>query len=252
MLTHKVSIIITGTIFVLLINCSFVSVVDAQSSGNRLPILLIHGYAQDQSVWNTWTRWLGQDNFSNVYPITFRNDDRCGSVQQHAAELSDRVDELLRDTGKEKVNIVAHSKGGLDSRAFLATGTDKVANLIMIGTPKRGTPASFADFTWCPSGAAKDLFPGSPATQVEDHPENTNYYTIAGNWLENRVCFLGGIFLADGGNCLVLGEDDGLVAVSSVESNSNYVPLGEAVPFYHTDLLNQREVYERALPVLSK
>ena len=71
-----------------MISCSLASAAEAQPSGtDRLPILLIHGYAQDQSVWDTWERWLGRDNFSNIFPIKFRNDDRCGSVQQHAEEV---------------------------------------------------------------------------------------------------------------------------------------------------------------------
>jgi len=250
MATDQSSGIIVGLIFVLLISCSFVLVAEAQPSGNRLPILLIHGYAQDQSVWNTWMRWLDRDNFSNLYPITFQNDDRCGSVQQHAAELSGIVDKVLRATDQEEVNIVAHSKGGLDARAFLATGTDKVANLVMIGTPNNGSPASFWDITGCPLGAARDLFPGSAATQVKDRPENTNYHTIAGNWLENNACFWGVVPVIDGGSCIIPGEDDGLVAVKSVESSTNYTPLGEDVPYNHFDLLSQSEVYEMALPVL--
>ena len=236
-----------------MISCSFVLVANGQpSSNNRLPILLIHGYAQDQSVWNSWKGWLDRDNFSNIYLISFQENDKCGSVQQHGAELSGIVDKILRDTGKDQVNIVAHSKGGLDARAFLASGTHKVANLIMIGTPNNGSPASFWDapiFSGCPFGAARDLFPGSPATQVTDRPDSTNYYTIAGNWLENNACFWG-VFVTDGGSCIILGEDDGLVAVKSVESSINYTPLGEDVPFNHFDLLRQSEVYEMALPVL--
>jgi triacylglycerol esterase/lipase EstA (alpha/beta hydrolase family) len=44
----------------------------------------------------------------------------------------------------KQVNIVGHSKGGLDARVFLAnnafTNNKAVANLIMIGTPNAGSP----------------------------------------------------------------------------------------------------------------
>jgi triacylglycerol esterase/lipase EstA (alpha/beta hydrolase family) len=43
----------------------------------------------------------------------------------------------------KKINIVGHSKGGLDARVFLdMTDTKDVANLIMIGTPNTGSPAA--------------------------------------------------------------------------------------------------------------
>jgi pimeloyl-ACP methyl ester carboxylesterase len=256
MLTNQSWAIILGPIFILLVSCSFASVAESQPSGNdRPPILLIHGYAQDQSVWNTWLNWLDRDSLSNIYPITFQNGDRCGSVLQHSAELSGIVDKILSETGQEQVNIVAHSKGGLDARAFLATGTDKVANLIMIGTPNNGSPASFWDvplLSGCPLGSATDLFPWSAATQVKDHPENTNYYTIAGNWNPDVWCLSPIGVVPDGGSCIIPGEDDGLVGVESVESSISYTPLGEDVPFNHLDLLNQRDVYEMALPVLQR
>ena len=50
-----------------------------------------------------------------VYPITFSND-KCGSVEEYATELNNIVNRILQNTGSQKVNIVAHSKGGLDAR----------------------------------------------------------------------------------------------------------------------------------------
>jgi hypothetical protein len=57
--------------------------------------------------------------------------------------------------------------------------------------------------------------------------------------------------LDDGGNCFIPGYDDGFVAVNSVQSSSNYIALGEPVPYYHLDLLSHRDVYEKTLPILS-
>jgi triacylglycerol esterase/lipase EstA (alpha/beta hydrolase family) len=85
----------------------------------------------------------GADNFSRVYPITFHND-KCGSVEEHAMESNGIINEILHNTGGKKVSIVAHSKGSLDARWYIAnSGIDKVANLIMIGTPNSGSPAAW-------------------------------------------------------------------------------------------------------------
>ena len=198
-------------------------------------------------MWDTWRGWLGLDHFSHVYPIRFQFDDQCGSVQQHAMELNNIVNRILRTTGYEEVNIVGQSKGGLDARWYLASGgADKVANLIMIGTPNAGTEAAYYDATGCPRGAAKDLLPGSLATRVIDRPENTNYYTIAGNWMPTGAC----IWSRDPGNCYIPGEDDGFAAVDSVQSNADYIPLGPSPPSYHLDLLEERDAYDMALQVL--
>ena len=66
--------------------------------------------------------------------VTFhQSDDDCGSAADHAKELNDIVLDVLRETDRDRVNIVGHSKGGLDARIYLQGGTDNVANLIMIG-----------------------------------------------------------------------------------------------------------------------
>ncbi len=69
------------------------------------------------------------------------NNDSCGSAKDHAKELIKIVNDFKTDTGSPKINIVAHSKGGLDARVYLANNLSNanIANLIMIGTPNKGT-----------------------------------------------------------------------------------------------------------------
>jgi pimeloyl-ACP methyl ester carboxylesterase len=220
------------------------------STDTQLPIILIHGYSQDRSVWNQWVHWLREDNFSNIFPIRFQNDDKCGSAEEHAQELSGIVETIVANTGHEQVNIVGHSKGGLDARTYIATGTSRVANLVMVGTPNSGTAAALWDFTGCFPVGINELLPGSPGTIAEDHPENTNYYTIAGNWIPNQLCPAFFVLIEDGGNCFIPGDDDGLVPVESVKSSPDYTALGDETPHHHLDLLNHRAEYEMALTVL--
>lgn len=63
---------------------------------------------------------------------------RCGSIARRAAQLS----ELVRALPAAKVNVVAHSMGGLDARYAIARLglADRVASLVTVGTPHRGTP----------------------------------------------------------------------------------------------------------------
>ncbi|MFL6408395.1 MAG: esterase/lipase family protein, partial [Nitrososphaeraceae archaeon] len=95
------------------------------------------------------------------------------------------VEDFKTNTGSEKINIVAHSKGGLDARVYLANNllNDDVANLIMIGTPNAGSPLAdrFSDSDPC-KPAVFDLMTTAPATRVPNNP-NTMYYTIAGDWV---------------------------------------------------------------------
>lgn len=67
-------------------------------------------------------------------------------LEQRAGELQDDVLEVLRQTNEQKVHIIAHSMGGLDSRHMIVKRdmAPQVASLTTIGTPHRGT--SLADW----------------------------------------------------------------------------------------------------------
>ncbi|MDY0058266.1 MAG: triacylglycerol lipase [Myxococcota bacterium] len=56
-------------------------------------------------------------------------------------QLADQLDQILRETGAAKVNLIAHSQGGIDARwviSGLGYGS-RIASLTTISTPHRGT-----------------------------------------------------------------------------------------------------------------
>lgn len=61
-----------------------------------------------------------------------------------ASELAQFVDDTLHTTGACKVNIIAHSQGGIDARYLISTlhYGDRVAALATVGTPHQGTPVA--------------------------------------------------------------------------------------------------------------
>ncbi|HKR72514.1 MAG TPA: alpha/beta fold hydrolase [Candidatus Nitrosocosmicus sp.] len=204
-----------------------------------LPVLLIHGYMADASMWKKWEDLLKKDNIP-VFPITFRqSDDKCGSAAEHAKELSSQIGDIKDQTGQDKVNIVGHSKGGLDARVYLANNTQDIANLIMIGTPNAGSPLAENNEMCAP--AVYDLRPGSPSTVVEQN-QNTNYYTIAGDWKpESGNCDLSMFSLTQkGGYDMLPKPNDGMVPLSSVESLNYTESLGHSSSC-HSNLLSEYE-----------
>jgi hypothetical protein len=173
--------------------------------------------------------------------VTFnQSDDDCGLARDHAMELNTLVQDVLLETGHQKVNIVGYSKGGLDARVYLDnSNTDDVANLIMIATPNEGS--ILADIYYRTDSckpAVHDLRTGSEATQA-DINTNTKYHTISGDI--GDICWRtwgGGCFITEG-NVYVPGPDDWVVAVSSVESE-DYNNLGRT-SHHHLDPPGQME-----------
>ena len=211
----------------------------AVNSTTKLPVLLIHGYMEDAIVWNKWIDLLKKDGIS-AYPITFKqSDDKCGSAADHAKELSNIIGQIKKETGQNKVNIVGHSKGGLDARVYLANNTQDVANLIMIGTPNAGSPLAQTSEICTP--AVYDLRPGAAATEVKMNP-NTKYYTIAGDWNpELGNCQLTPFLpVEQSGFSNLPKPNDGIVPLSSVESQDYFINLGHSKSC-HSNLMSEYE-----------
>jgi uncharacterized alpha/beta hydrolase family protein len=210
------------------------------TSNNSTPsVLLIHGYMADASVWNKWVDLLKKDGIV-AYPITFKqSDDKCGSAAEHAKELSKIIGQIKDETGQNKVNIVGHSKGGLDARVYLANNTKDVANLVMIGTPNAGSPLAQSSEVCTP--AVYDLRPGAAATEVKMNP-NTKYYTIAGEWdpKSGNCQLIPFLPIEQLGFFSLSKPNDGMVPLSSVESQDYFINLGHSKSC-HTNLLSDYE-----------
>ncbi len=119
---------------------------DQKICSTKYPILLVHGvFFRDTKYFNYWGRIPGELE-ANGAKIFYGNHHSASSVADSADELKSRIAEILAETGAEKLNIIAHSKGGLDCRyAISKLGiADKVASLTTINTPHNG--CLFADY----------------------------------------------------------------------------------------------------------
>ena len=94
---------------------------------------------------------------SRVSVLTFR--DPVGSNEAHAEEVARAVETLQGLTGAERVDVVAHSMGGLAVRQYLQFhgGGEQVRRVVFLGTPHRGTVAAM--LAWGDGG--REMVPGS-------------------------------------------------------------------------------------------
>ena len=75
------------------------------------------------------------------YSVFTSDHDGFGSIENNAEQIKAYIEKTLAATGAERVNIVAHSKGGLDTLYMidrLGMG-DKIASVTFLSTPHRGS-----------------------------------------------------------------------------------------------------------------
>ena len=119
---------------------------DEQICKTKYPILLVHGvFFRDFKYFDYWGR-IPNELINNGATCYYGKHSSAVSVEEAGKELANRIREIIEETGCEKVNIIAHSKGGLDCRyAISECGVeDCVASLVTINTPHKG--CEFADY----------------------------------------------------------------------------------------------------------
>lgn len=217
--------------------------IDSSICMTKYPLVLIHGVGfRDFKYINYWGR-IPKELIRHGATIYYGNQEAWGTIEYNALDIKAKILDIVKETGVKKVNIIAHSKGGLDARymiSSLAMG-EYVASLTMMSTPHRGSRLIDVIYK-LPNGMFKvighcidkyfgflgdknpDFFTASRQLSV-DHAENFNkevidneqvyyqsYATIMNHMFSDYI-----LTLPYSITKFIAGENDGLVTVDSAK-----------------------------------
>jgi len=174
---------------------------------------------------------------------------RADNLDTYAIRLKEIIDLVKYRTGKPKLNIIAHSMGGLVARRYVQIfGEDSVNKMILIGTPNHGVESNilrfcliFGDRRECEDMSQDSVF----INRLNDPfytPKEMKVYTISG-----KGCKMGA------------KDGDGVVTFESslLDYAKSYVVQGKCTDYFnselHTDLTNidkYPQVYDDILEIL--
>ncbi|MBS6954006.1 MAG: triacylglycerol lipase [Enterocloster asparagiformis] len=106
----------------------------------RYPLVMVHGVGfRDLRYFNYWGR-IPRELTRYGATVFYGNQEAFATVEQNAGDILKVIRQVAEETGCGKVNIIAHSKGGLDSRYAISClgAAPWVASLTTISTPHRG------------------------------------------------------------------------------------------------------------------
>lgn len=107
----------------------------------KYPIMLIHGTGfRDYKKISYWGR-IPKALENHGATIFYGYQDSWGTIEENALVIRNSLNKVLEEQGCQKVNLIAHSKGGLDARYLISTlgMADKIASLTTIATPHHGS-----------------------------------------------------------------------------------------------------------------
>ena len=122
----------------------------------EVPVLLVHGYGCNRGAWWRLRRRL---EGAGRCVATVDLEPIYGSIDDYVEPLRRRIESVCSETGARQVILVSHSMGGLACRSYLARhGTARVAKLVTLGTPHRGSEIARIGR----GRNARQMEPGSP------------------------------------------------------------------------------------------
>lgn len=112
----------------------------------KYPIILVHGALVKN--------WLFYRCFGKIdkilkkegYVVYIANIDACGSIENNASQLKSYINKIIEKENVEKVNLICHSKGGLDAK-YMIDNLDEahhVSSVSALCSPFKGTPVATA------------------------------------------------------------------------------------------------------------
>jgi len=150
------------------------------SSMAQDPILFVHGWSENSSLWNTMISNFEKDGYAKSYLSAYSYNTSTSNKTLAETEVKSRVEALKKATGATKVDIIAHSMGSLNSRwyiKFVAGGEANVDDWVSLGGPNHGTETA----NFCFSTACTEMRVGSKflaeLNATDETPGAVNYGT---------------------------------------------------------------------------
>ncbi|MFD9203917.1 lipase family alpha/beta hydrolase, partial [Streptomyces anthocyanicus] len=108
-------------------------------TADKPPVVLLHGFIDNRSVFVLLRRSLAQHGRQQVESLNY-SPLTC-DIRTAAELLGRHIEEICERTGRQEVDIVGHSLGGLIARYYVQRlgGDVRVRTLVTLGTPHAGT-----------------------------------------------------------------------------------------------------------------
>jgi pimeloyl-ACP methyl ester carboxylesterase len=211
----------------------------------RIPVLLVYGIGGTPQDW----RYFVQHFDRKKYQVWFFHYPSGMRLPRVARALATGLELLRERYGFKECDIVAHSMGGLVSRAAIneverLAGFDFIPRFVSISTPWGGHAAAKAGIrrlkrpvpSWLDVAPDSDFLANLYSTPL---PQGTRHLLIYGS--------------KEGGPFWLKGENDGVVTVASetearIKSKAAKV---EYLPYGHVEILEQEKTLRTSLRFLA-
>ena len=126
--------------YAILITKTNESVEGGVNVATKYPIILAHGIFMKPRFFRVF-KHIQRRLEKAGYQVYIADTDGVGTTENNALQLKAQIEDILEKEGAKKINVIAHSKGGLESIYMiehLGMG-EKIASLTTLCTPYKGS-----------------------------------------------------------------------------------------------------------------
>ena len=114
---------------------------NSDSCATKYPVFFVHGVGfRDRKILNYWGSIprLLEECGAKVF---FSDHDAWANTEDAASQIVENLKKVLEEAEAEKVNVIAHSRGGIDIRYAISKFgiNSNIASVTMISSPNRGS-----------------------------------------------------------------------------------------------------------------
>jgi len=124
----------------LMLPFAYLGAAERRVPGPRAPVLLVHGYGHNASGWLLYRALLARSGWTEIYLVNYPS--LVSPIETCAERVAAKVEEILKRSPHDRVDVVAHSMGGIVARYYVHRmgGAKHVRRLVTLGTPHAGVP----------------------------------------------------------------------------------------------------------------
>ena len=148
----------------------------------KVPILMVHGMGANSSTWYSMKLYLKSNGYDDklLYTIDMTDNFTLCS-DSHLTQISAKVEEIVSKSGFQRIDVIGHSRGGLNLYDYMrhGNGAKRVRNWISIGG---------ANNAWCfgfSETSSSDPTPG-------DHTSYTSIYSLTDELVAPNIAMIKG------------------------------------------------------------
>lgn len=119
------------------------------ADNEKIPVLMVHGMGGNSSGFDAMRQELANAGYDSelLFAMDMTEDNSLLCSLKHVPEVDKKVEQIVRETGYDRVDVIGHSRGGLNLYNYMrfGNGANRVRNWISLAGANNNCPGLYSN-----------------------------------------------------------------------------------------------------------